>query len=405
MNRLAVAAVAAILWFSSPGSARARPLTLDEALALARERAPALAAARARIDEARGRLVGASVLLRENPVLAGAAGRRSDGNGYVAGEAGLSQSFELGGRRGARIAGARAGVAREVAASEDAERRLLRDVAFAFLRALAARERLQVASDNVRLAADLLGVAERRLRAGDVARLEVNLASIAAARARAGLATADADLVAAVAELHGLLGLPPEAVVEPQGELRDRRRYDLPALLARAPERADLRALAAEVRDADAEVRLGRASAWPDLGLGFRYQRDQGADIVLGALTLTLPLFERGQGVRATATARAQRLRLELAAGQRLLQVEVRAAFDVYRRKVAAVLELERAALAPLADNDALVRRGYEAGQIPLVELLVIRREALDTRSAYVDRLLEAALAGVELEARAGVLR
>jgi hypothetical protein len=34
----------------------------------------------------------------------------------------------------------------------------------------------------------------------------------------------------------------------------------------------------------------------------------------------------------------------------------------------------------------------------------VVRRETLDTRREYLDRLLDAALAGVELEASAGLL-
>jgi hypothetical protein len=44
-------------------------------------------------------------------------------------------------------------------------------------------------------------------------------------------------------------------------------------------------------------------------------------------------------------------------------------------------------------------------GQLGLPELLLIRREILDTRSLYLDALLEAALARVELDASAAVLR
>ena len=46
-------------------------MTLQGALELARRRAPGIVAERLRVDEARGRLVGASVLLRENPVIEG----------------------------------------------------------------------------------------------------------------------------------------------------------------------------------------------------------------------------------------------------------------------------------------------------------------------------------------------
>jgi hypothetical protein len=44
-------------------------------------------------------------------------------------------------------------------------------------------------------------------------------------------------------------------------------------------------------------------------------------------------------------------------------------------------------------------------GQLGLPELLLIRREILDTRFQYLDTLLEAALARIELDASAGLLR
>ncbi len=190
-----------------------------------------------------------------------------------------------------------------------------------------------------------------------------------------------------------------------RGSLHDRRTRELPDLMARAPGRPDLRALDAEAREADADVRLGDGSTWPDLGLGVRYAREEGSNIVLGSMTLTLPFFERGQGLRAEARARARRLRLELDAGRRVVSVEVSTAFEVYVRRVAAVAELEQNALPLLDENEALSRRSYEAGQIGLAEFLLMRREILETRNQYLERLFEAAAAVIDLEAGAGVLR
>jgi cobalt-zinc-cadmium efflux system outer membrane protein len=190
-----------------------------------------------------------------------------------------------------------------------------------------------------------------------------------------------------------------------RGDLRDRRRYTLQDLLVRAPERPDLRALEAGIQEAQAEVRLGEGLRWPDVTLGFRYLRETPADVAtLGTLTFTLPVFTRGQELRATGAARARRLRQELETGRRVVDSEVQSAFAVYRHRVEAVEELERRALPVLDDNEALARRSYEAGRMSLAEFLLLRRETLETRVAYLDRLLEAALAGIELEARAGVL-
>src|SRR6266849_1994089 len=48
-------------------AAQEMTLTLNQALDMARTRAPVVLSARARIEEARGRLKGASVLLQQNP--------------------------------------------------------------------------------------------------------------------------------------------------------------------------------------------------------------------------------------------------------------------------------------------------------------------------------------------------
>jgi cobalt-zinc-cadmium efflux system outer membrane protein len=52
----------------------------------------------------------------------------------------------------------------------------------------------------------------------------------------------------------------------------------------------------------------------------------------------------------------------------------------------------------PLAiENERMARESYAAGKIELTAMLVVRREALDTRAEYLERLLEAALAAVDL--------
>jgi cobalt-zinc-cadmium efflux system outer membrane protein len=84
---------------------------------------------------------------------------------------------------------------------------------------------------------------------------------------------------------------------------------------------------------------------------------------------------------------------------------EIRTAYEVYTTQVTAVEELERDALPGLEENETLGRRSFEEGEIGLPELLLIRREAFETKTVYVERLLDVAIAGVALEARAGVLQ
>jgi cobalt-zinc-cadmium efflux system outer membrane protein len=372
---------------------------------VARERGPRLLSAAARIEEATGRLAGASVLLRENPILDLAAGQRfSDPDQTLAASAGLSQVFELAGQRRARIAGAEAEIERARAARDDALRRLLHAVGHAFYRGLHAGEQLGVATRSEELAAEVASIAERRHRAEDVPILDVNLSRAALARARGERQAAEAERVSALGELRILLGLEASEPLALAGDLRDRRRLDPADLVARAARRTDLRALEARLAEADAELRLARAEAWPDLGLGARYERDERDDIVLGEAAFALPVFDRAQGARAEAGARARRLRLELESARRAAAVEVETALLVYDRRANAVEELETSALPLLDENESLARRSYQAGEMELAELLLLRREILETRREYLERLLEAGLAAIDVEASAGGL-
>jgi outer membrane protein, heavy metal efflux system len=382
------------------------PITLNQALARARQRAPQILAAQARIEEARGRLAGASVLFQENPTLEMGAGPRYSPTGDTMDfDIVLSQSFEVGGRRAARIAGARAGVDRETATTRDVVRKLLRDVSVAFARGLASKERLRLAEASNKIASELLQSMERRYQAGDVPILDVNLARNSSARARAELRSAQAALTSALGDLRILLGMTADEPFAVAGDLRDRRRFDLESLMARAAERPDLRALAAERNEAQADVRLGHGLRWPTVAPGFSFRRDEGDRVVQGGLSFTLPIFNRGQELQAVGQARSRRLDREIEASKRAVAVEVSTAFEVYNLQVAAVEELERDALPSLEENETLARRSFEEGEIGLTELLLIRRDAFETRTVYTERLLEAAVAGIELEARAGVLQ
>jgi len=317
----------------------------------------------------------------------------------------LSQEFELGGRRKARIAGAEAGIDRESATAQDAARRLLREVAVAFLRGLAAQERLRLLTETDRLASDFLKIAERRFQAGDIPVLEVNLSRTIAARTRAEVRIASADYAFALGELRVLLGMQPGEVLSIRGELKETRQFQVESLVSLASDRPDIGALLADIREAEAEVRLGAGFKRPDIGVAAAYQRDERSNIYRGGLKLTLPVFARGQELIATGTARAARIRGEIEALRFAIHHEIKSAFDAYQSRLEASQELEKGAIPSLSENEVLARRSYEEGEIGLAELLLIRREILETRMAYVNSLLEMRLIGVELEFRAGVLK
>lgn len=376
-------------------------LTLEDALERARRSAPAVIAARMRIAEARGRIVGAALPLVSNPIVELEAGRRSGETSSTDYGLKVGQDLELPQRRRARIDAAHAGVTQEEQRIREVEREALREVATTFLRAVEARERAGAAASGELLAHEALRIAERRYAAGDVAQLDVNLARTAVARADAERRIANATLTGHVTQLQVLLDL--TEPVTAGGSLRDALTHSTTDLVARAADRADVRVLEAEIAEAEADQRLARTLRWPDFGVRVSYAKEERNRIVLGGVGLTLPVFHRGQEATVVANARLARLRAQRELLARTIEAEVRGAVATRDSLRAAASEYERTVLPLVDENEKLALESYEAGQIGLGDLLLVRREALEARRALIDQLIQTRLAEVELHARAGV--
>ncbi|HYG64011.1 MAG TPA: TolC family protein [Thermoanaerobaculia bacterium] len=396
------AIVGLALW-ALPALGQERMLTLEGALDLARERGAGVALAQGRVEEARARQGQAARRFQENPALEVNGGYRRAEEDHLDFEAALSQDLYTGRTREARLAGTRAAFERAEAELEDARRLLLREVWTTFARAAVAGDRVTLVARSRQAADELLAASERRYEAGEATALELNRARTAAATARAEQSGAEAERDAALAELKALLGLAAgEAVTVRKMELRPPLELDV--LLAGLDRRPDLRALAAELREAEAEVLLGRSLARPGLGVRGGLAREEGAEIITAGVVVTLPVHNRGQETVAVGEARAAALRQALETARAAAAAEVRGQHSALSRRLAAVRELEQTALPALDDNESLALKSFDAGEIDLGELLLIRREILETRLAHLERLLEAALTRFELEAAAGAL-
>jgi hypothetical protein len=67
--------------------------------------------------------------------------------------------------------------------------------------------------------------------------------------------------------------------------------------------------------------------------------------------------------------------------------------------------KLEGNALPVLDESERLAARSYELGQTSLPALLLVHGQIVEARMAHVAHRTDAAVARVELESRAGILR
>jgi len=396
----------AYLWGSPVDAAELGPQVLriehSRALALA-QAAPALEAARARAAETE-RAIDAAKVWPHNPWLRGRLGPRfgpaaTTVDGFVA----VEQRLELGGQRGARVDAARAGADAGQARLADARRRLLREVSLSFAAALYSGERVEISQANLRLAEAIARVARRRHEVGDVGGLEASVAELALVRARADADRAAVAQGQASGRVAALLGLDPSLHIRCEGDLRALVPVSqAPVEIAARP---DLRALQADAKQAQAAERLGDARRVPDFSVGAQYIREGQDDVLRGTLGLTLPIFDRGQGEAAVARARKARSEAELVAASRAAARETLTQREAAVRLTQAELRYEAGGLELLASAERSATQSYEAGAMPLGEVLTVRRELMLARAAYAELRFEAARARIELAASAGDLK
>lgn len=381
-------------------------LTLESALAQARASAPLVGAAGRRVREAEGGRVDAEIPVRDNMSVSADGGPSVDPAG-VTPRFGVevTQSFDLGGGVTARVQGVDAAVEGARANGDDVLRLLLRDVATSVERLLWLDARIDLATRLDEIAQKTLDLVQKQLDAGEVSALQLRATKAFAARASGDRRALEAERATEAARLRSLLGLRAGTPLVITGDLADRARFDRALLMPPAGPRADALAYEAQAREAEAESRAADAMRAPKLVVGLRYEHEEPeVNSVFGLLGITLPFFDYGQGIRAKADARAARARGDAIDAKNRALVEQSGAADTYRTRVGAAEALE----ASVEDVDSMGDLGqlaFEKGEIAILPLLALRREIVSAQQELLDRQLEAALAGIDLETALGGMR
>lgn len=427
MLRAVVAAACTLLGGTAPGSTLAaqtpaRPVPADT-LTLSLVKVQRLAArsnleflsARQEIAIARGDLRQARVY-RFNPDLALQATGGSLGSDSPYGLA-LTQEIEFAGQRGLRISAARTGVMRASSIVRDAGRLTLAHASLNYYRALAADQRLEVARDALTLTDRLLAAVRTQLREGEISALEANLAEIESGRARGRVMASDRLATSASLELKQVIGLAPDTPVRlaglstdtlgrvPVGQ--DSVMADEDSLVALAlARRPDLAASTAAVREFETLTALARREGIPNLRMGAVMERADGENspAIGPAVGLSLPFFNRNQGLIDKRRAFAVQARLARQAAELRVRTEVADAVYAYRAASSEAAIFEASVLRPARENSELLETAFRAGKIALPTLLLLRNQLLDAELGYWDAWLARQEALVRLDAATGAL-
>ncbi|MEW5683304.1 MAG: TolC family protein [Pseudomonadota bacterium] len=363
-----------------------------ELLAQSQSTAPRLAEARADIARAQGLARQAAVF--PNPTV-GIQMENFSGSGPYRGTrlsettATLQQPLELGGKRQARMAAGRAEVGAAQARARRAQVDYAFDLAVGYATAEASDRRMALAQETLTLAQEDARIASALVDAGREAELRRLQAQAAVQSARAGVDEAKAARATAFGNLTALSGAP-APLTSVTTSLLDSRDPLIRGVTPASATAAAYVAAQAEREAATRRLQVERRRAVPDVtvSVGFRRFEEADATAMIAGVSVPLPLFDRNRGNIAAAQAdisaadaRMNAARLEAEAAVRVSVERIAAA----ETRVVAAKEGERTA----EEAYRLARVGYEAGKLPLVELVNARRALADARAQTIAAAVE----------------
>ncbi|RSY80269.1 TolC family protein [Sphingomonas koreensis] len=385
---LAAASCAGIAQAQTPSAEAGDVMTLEEAVRRAGATSPANAVAALGIETAEAeRRVAA---LRPNPTLDAEVGNVIGTGPYRSfNEAettiGFALPLELGGKRAARIGVADAQTARARIDQQAAIADLRLQVTQAYIEAVTAERRLAIAEDQVRVTAENLRIARDRVMAGANAPIDEQRAALLSSNATAEADRARRTVDTTRTALAQLTGARPSGLDQPW--------FDRVAPVQAGPQlpvptegTLALAAASADLRTADAGLRLARSQRVPDLTLsaGTRRLQASGDMAMVFGVSMPIPVFNNGRA----AVDRAAALRNQSDAQRRLVRFETEraiAAARADRDRAAISVRGSGPALAAAQEAARIARIGYGEGKFDQLVLLEAEQALLDTRTAAID--------------------
>jgi cobalt-zinc-cadmium efflux system outer membrane protein len=390
---------------------RTAGMSLDDAIARARQAEPSLRAARSALDVARGSRLQAG--LRSNPSFS--IERRqepagTDNQTSVAAEWPLDLF-----RRPGRVDVATQELAVAGFKVADSERLLTADVRTRYGEVLTAARDLQLLDEMVATTGRQHDVVRARVQEGASPALERDLLEVELRRLEAERLLQVGRTEAAMFELKRLLALAPDArltVADTLETLVHRARPMVPATgetPAAIEQRPDVREALARVAVAAARVRSAERNGRFDVKLFGSYMRmdagfPQSAFAPAGGIErvrgvfhyataggmVTVPLFNRNQGEIAMARAEQSGASASSEAMRLRAATELAAARALDQRAQAAVTLFAGGAQALARQNLDVVRQSYQLGRTTVYEVLAEQRRYLELERAYTDALRRA---------------
>ncbi len=353
----------------------AAPLTLRQAVALARSGNPALLTAQRNLESTRAGEITAG--LRENPVLSVSgsdvtlpASNPASPYSY-AGD--ISRLFERGQKRRWRLDSARATTKVTESEYHDLERQTVLNVEQAFTNMLLAKSALELARKNLASYRQTVELSRVRLQAGAISQTDFDRIDLQLASFESDFSNAQVNLIQNSDQLQLLLGVEkPSRSFAIAGTLTPPDlTLSLPALeQAALAARPDYLAARQQMQVAAAEIKLADANGTTDPTLDAGYNRSGTYNSVGFDVSIPLRIFDRNQGEKQATRLTAQADRFSEIAARNQVLSDVDQAWAGYQAAESLAQRYNTHYLAEAAHVLQNLEFGYRNGSTTLLDYL-----------------------------------
>jgi outer membrane protein, heavy metal efflux system len=277
---------------------------------------------------------------RPNLELSGKALRNTADGDQNSGEAGLVHTFELGGKRSARIE--KAQVEGEIGKLdfEAAKSEVLLQTLIDLQKLKNLKNEAALVDEGVSIYSRIIKTFKSRLKLTPEQDVSLNVYSLALEDAKIKASLLGGEIGALIKFIELRTG----SKIEFSEELLPPKRStwtDMSAVVNAEARSTKVRLTEFSLKLANSEKELAKSGAWPDLKLGPDFEWSQssaGREQSLGlTLTLPLPIWNRNQGGISVAEAEAERARLSLDLTKKELEVEKASWLVKYEQGVRAI--------------------------------------------------------------------
>jgi outer membrane protein, heavy metal efflux system len=402
-----VAAYSLVILFLIPASLFASAVSLDQAIEIAVENNPDLAAVANELTIAQSEIERANYISQFNPELLteGDYRYRSGRSNSQEWRGRLSQQLEIFGQPALRRRAAAIGYQGTQANVRNQVRLLTASVKMTFYEAIRERDRSELLKDLEKLDYRLFDAARARFEAGEIGQIDLNLSRVRYGESRRAGIDAVEGYRLRRSSLGRLLGNAAGLEPEPRGDLRiEPLKADLTTLLATArANRPDTKAAQIQIARLQTEGQLNQRLALPNPTVGPLLGHEQTNERFVGlSIGLSLPIFNRRQAEATAIAGRLAQSRQQLRAIELNVEHEVR---DAYSRYIAALRGLRASqedVVGPARESFGLLEEAFTAGKLDLLSVSVAERQAFEAQIGYLDAWFNLASARVSLDLAVG---